>query len=69
MAGLERASASYPSLEEEEEESYPALTGGWSGRPDGQLGFPGNPAAMWATTGVKIATRSHRLVSACCIFR
>ena len=30
----------------EEEENYPALTGGWSGCPDGQLGFPGNPAAM-----------------------
>eukprot|EP00976_Prorocentrum_cordatum_P092267 1188858-Prorocentrum_minimum.AAC.2 len=28
------------------EENYPALTGGWSGRPDGQLGFPGNPAAI-----------------------
>ena len=28
------------------EENYPALTGGLSGRPDGQLGFPGNPAAI-----------------------
>eukprot|EP00959_Pyramimonas_sp_CCMP1952_P299344 6260875-Pyramimonas_sp.AAC.1 len=28
------------------EENYPALTGGWSGCPNGQLGFPGNPAAI-----------------------
>eukprot|EP00959_Pyramimonas_sp_CCMP1952_P294191 6153458-Pyramimonas_sp.AAC.2 len=27
------------------EEYYPAFTGGWSRLPDGQLGFPGNPAA------------------------
>eukprot|EP00959_Pyramimonas_sp_CCMP1952_P061737 1290026-Pyramimonas_sp.AAC.2 len=27
-------------------ENYPALTGGWSGFPDGQLGFLGNPAAV-----------------------
>eukprot|EP00976_Prorocentrum_cordatum_P080833 1184136-Prorocentrum_minimum.AAC.2 len=27
------------------EENYPALTGGWSGRPDGQLGFPGRRRA------------------------
>ena len=30
----------------QKKENYPALTGGWSGCPDGQLGFPGNPAAM-----------------------
>eukprot|EP00976_Prorocentrum_cordatum_P063018 1176948-Prorocentrum_minimum.AAC.6 len=35
------------------EESYPALTGGWSGLPDGQLGFPrpvryqGSPLPIW----------------------
>eukprot|EP00976_Prorocentrum_cordatum_P006821 137013-Prorocentrum_minimum.AAC.1 len=28
--------------------NYPAPSGGWSGCPDrGQLGFPGNPAAMY----------------------
>eukprot|EP00959_Pyramimonas_sp_CCMP1952_P065473 1366878-Pyramimonas_sp.AAC.1 len=33
------------------EENYPALTGGWSGCPDGQLGFPGNPAAITRNQG------------------
>eukprot|EP00959_Pyramimonas_sp_CCMP1952_P379419 7947441-Pyramimonas_sp.AAC.1 len=28
------------------EEKYPALTGGWSGLPDGQLGFLGNPVPI-----------------------
>eukprot|EP00976_Prorocentrum_cordatum_P045509 918946-Prorocentrum_minimum.AAC.1 len=28
------------------EENYPALTGGWSGFPNWQLGFPGNPVAI-----------------------
>eukprot|EP00959_Pyramimonas_sp_CCMP1952_P130391 2726595-Pyramimonas_sp.AAC.1 len=35
-------------------ENYPALMGGWWGCPDGQLGFPGNPAAIelraWPTS-------------------
>eukprot|EP00959_Pyramimonas_sp_CCMP1952_P143077 2995578-Pyramimonas_sp.AAC.1 len=47
------------------EENYPALTGGWSGLPDGQLGFPGNPVLDSLLKGRFFATpasvgRIHR---------
>eukprot|EP00959_Pyramimonas_sp_CCMP1952_P040467 846183-Pyramimonas_sp.AAC.1 len=51
------------------EENYRALTGGWSGLPDGQPGFLGNPVAIkvgrkWGT-GHKVRKGEGSL--GCCV--